>query len=393
MIRQLMSRDNVALTGSLIGLLSLLPGWLILKPNRLAIGTSLNLCEGLGVTPAAVITALWLVSLGLSLIHVRSLRGIALGFTANAICILTMILVGSASSRLLEGETALARVSLSTGVWTTLAGAYIVVFASRQRLQDRRTWQTLVSWSGPAVFVILLFSGWFNHVSILQEFSGYQGRFLQELLRHVHLFGSSVVIATVIGIPLGIWATRTKYAERPMFFTTNILQTIPSLALFGLLIAPLSALSFAFPLLRDIGVRGVGVAPAIIALTIYSLLPVVRNTYVGIRHVEPAVIEAGLGMGMSRWQVFRTVEAPLAAPLVLEGVRTAAIQAVGLTTVAALIGAGGLGWFVFRGIGQAAPDLIILGAIPIISMAFLVDAIMRAIMRLATPQGLHGDGS
>ncbi len=254
-------------------------------------------------------------------------------------------------------------------------------------------WRNIVSWSGLAVFAVFLFSGWFNNLSVLQEFSGYQQRFLQELLKHVGLFGGSVLLAIIIGVPLGIWATRNRYAEKPTFFITNIMQTVPSLALFGLLIAPLSALSFAVPALRDIGISGVGVAPAIIALTIYSLLPVVRNTYVGIRHVEPAAIDAGLGMGMSRWQVFRRVEVPLAAPLVLEGVRTASVQAVGLTTVAALIGAGGLGWFVFRGIGQAAPDLIILGAIPIIGLALLVDAVMRTIVRMGTPRGLSGDNS
>ncbi|GAI98181.1 unnamed protein product, partial [marine sediment metagenome] len=169
-----------------------------------------------------------------------------------------------------------------------------------------------------------------------------------------------------------------------------ITQTIPSLALFGLLIAPLSALSFAFPTLREIGIRGVGDTPAIIALIIYSLLPIVRNTYVGLRQLDIAVIDAGIGMGMSRTQVFRKIEVPLAAPLVLEGVRTASVQSVGLAAVAALIGAGGLGWFIFQGLGQAAADLILLGAIPIIFLALIVDTIIRTIIRLATPKGLAG---
>jgi osmoprotectant transport system permease protein len=116
----------------------------------------------------------------------------------------------------------------------------------------------------------------------------------------------------------------------------------------------------------------------------------VRNTYVSLRQVDPAVIDAGLGMGMSRRQVFRKVEIPLATPIVLEGVRIASVQSVGLAAVAALIGAGGLGWFIFRGVGQAASDLIFLGAIPIIILALVVDATMRAIIRVATPRGLAG---
>ncbi|MEE9365073.1 MAG: ABC transporter permease, partial [Dehalococcoidales bacterium] len=151
---------------------------------------------------------------------------------------------------------------------------------------------------------------------------------------------------------------------------------------------PLSALSFAFPALREFGIRGVGVAPALIALIVYSLLPIVRNTFVGLRQLDPAVIDAGLGMGMSRPQVFRRLEVPLAAPLVLEGVRMASVQAVGLAAVAALIGAGGLGWFIFQGLGQAAPDLIILGAIPIIVLALVVDAVMRTVVRASTPKGV-----
>lgn len=390
-MRRLINPDRVALTGSIVGLASLLPGWLTLKPNRLAAGTGLNLGESFDGAGAIAIAGLWLLCLTLSLVKFRRLRGIALGITANALLMLTFILVGLSSSQLLQGEPAAARVSLGTGFWITMAGAYMVIFAARGQLDNRHIWRNLVSWSWILIFAILLSIGWMNDISVMKEFSGYEQRFAQELLQHVRLFGISVATATVIGIPLGIWATRNRYAERAVFFIANIVQTIPSLAVFGLLIAPLSALSFAFPVLRDIGIRGVGVAPAIIALTIYSLLPIVRNAYVGIRQVDPAAIDAGLGMGMSRWQVFRRVEVPLAAPLVLEGVRTASVQAVGLTTVAALIGAGGFGWFVFRGIGQAAPDLIILGAIPVIILALLVDGIMRTIIKLGMPKGLGGE--
>ncbi|MFH1031420.1 MAG: ABC transporter permease [Chloroflexota bacterium] len=380
--------DRVALTGSIIGLISIFLGWLTLKPNRLAVGTSMNLWESTGGVGAIAITILWLLCLFLSLAEWKTLRGIALGISANFLLILSFWLVGLGSSHLIQGETAIARVSLGAGFWLTLIGTYTVIFAARQKLDNRHVWRQLVSWSGLAVFMILISAGWLNHLSILQEYNGYRQRFGQEFWQHIRLFGGSVIIATLIGIPLGIWATRSRYAEGPVFFTTNIVQTIPSLALFGLLIAPLSALSFSFPVLRDIGIRGVGVAPAIIALTIYALLPIVRNTYVGIRQVEPSVIDAGQGMGMSRWQIFRRVEIPLAAPLVFEGVRTASVQAVGLTTVAALIGAGGFGWFVFQGIGQAAPDLIILGAIPVIILALLVDALMRTFVKLGTPKGL-----
>ena len=390
MIRRLVTRDSVAVTGSVIGLSSFLFGWLTLKPSRIVAGTSLSLWESVDWAGAAVILALWLICFALSFVGKGRLQAVILGTAANLILIIAFVLTGLAASRLLEGEAPFARASLNAGIWITLAAAYIVIFASRQRLPDSPVLRNLVSWPGLAVIGVLLIGGWFNDISIVQEFLGREGRFLQELSQHVFLFGGSVAVGTLIGILLGIWATRSRRAERPIFFVTNIAQTIPSLALFGLLIAPLSALSFAFPALREFGIRGVGVAPAIIALIIYSLLPIVRNTYVGLRQLDPAVIDAGLGMGMSRTQVFRRIEVPLAAPLVLEGVRTASVQSVGLAAVAALIGAGGLGWFIFQGLGQAAADLILLGAIPIIVLALVVDAVMRTVVRLATPKGLGG---
>lgn len=230
--------------------------------------------------------------------------------------------------------------------------------------------------------------GWLNNLSVVVEFRQQEARFGQEFLNHVVLFVSSVIIGTLIGIPLGLWATRSRQAEKPIFFIANIVQTIPSLALFGLLIAPLTALSFAFPVLRHWGITGIGTAPAIIALVLYSLLPVTRNTYVGFKQLDPAMIDAGLSLGMSRSQVFRRIEVPLSAPLILEGVRTASVQAVGNTAVAALIGAGGLGWFIFQGITQAANDVVILGALPIMALALIVDIVMRRVVKITTPKGL-----
>ena len=390
MIRRFGVRDTVAVTGSFIGLVSILFGWLTIRPNRIATGTSLSLWDSVDWPGVTVVVLLWFVCMAAALLGRGRLKGIILGVTTNLILIVSFLLVGWASSHLLEGESQMARVSLGAGVWLTLVGAYVVVFSVRRILDGLLVLQLVFSSVGVVVFIGLLIAGWFEHLSIMQEFSGYEERFFQEFRQHVFLFGISVITGTILGILLGIWATRSRRAEKPIFYLANITQTIPSLALFGLLIAPLSALSFTFPILRDLGIRGVGVTPALIALVIYSLLPIVRNTYVGLRQVDPAAIDAGLGMGMTRGQIFRRIEVPLAAPLVLEGVRIASVQAVGLTTVAALIGAGGLGWFIFRGTGQQASDLILLGAIPIIVMALFVDVVMRTVVRLATPRGMLG---
>lgn len=386
-VRPFAAFDSVAFLGSVIGFFSLAAGWLTLRPNRLAAGTSLNLWHISVPWWTIVFAVLWFACITLCFSR-KPRAALLMGACADAILIATFVVAGTGSGGLLAGQSGIARVSLGGGFWLSVAGAYVVVFASRQRLKDSWLWRETLSWTGFAVAAALLGTGRLDHLSVLVEFAGYSGRFWQETLQHVRLFGGSVAIATVVGIVLGVWATRNRIAERPVFFITNIMQTVPSLALFGILIAPLSALSFAFPALRTVGIAGIGAAPALVALTIYSLLPIVQNTYIGIKRVDAAAVDAGQGMGMSRWQVFRRIEAPLAAPLVLEGIRTASVQAVGLTAVAALIGAGGLGWFIFQGIGQAAPDMIILGAIPIIIMALIVDALMRAAVRLGTPRGM-----
>ena len=389
MLLRLANRDNVAVAGSFIGLASLLFGWLSLKPNRIAAGTNLNLWQSFDWHGATIIIMLWLVCLGLSLTGRKRRQAVILGIIANIIIVASFLFAGFSSTRLLTQEASVsARVSLGAGFWVSLAGAYVIIFGARYAVGESRLWKSFITWTGLAVAVLLLLAGWLNNLSVMQEFIGREERFIQEFLQHVFLFSGSVIAGTIIGISLGIWATRSRRAEKPIFYFSNLTQTIPSLALFGLLIAPLSALSFSFPVLRDIGIRGVGPAPAFIALVIYSLLPIVRNTYIGLRQVDPAVIDAGLGMGMSRRQLFRRIDIPLATPIVLEGVRIAAVQSVGLTAVAALIGAGGLGWFIFRGVGQAANDLILLGAVPIIILALVVDATMRAIIRIATPGGL-----
>jgi osmoprotectant transport system permease protein len=382
--------DSVAVVGCLIGLSSLLLSWFALKPNRIASGDPYNLWDGVGGGLAAIVLCLWIACLVLSLKGRGGLYASFLGIAANLALIISFTMAARAAGTLLEGQAPFARVSLGAGFWLSLLAAYIVIFASRQRLEGRRILRLLITWSGLAVAVSFLFSGWLNDLSILQEIVNKTDRFQQWTLNHVILVGGSVAIGTLVAIPLGIWAERSGRAEKPIFLFANVSQTIPALALFGFMIAPLSTLADKFPALEELGIRGVGLTPAMIALVIYTLLPVVRNAYVALRQVDPAAIDAGLGMGMSRWTVFRRIEVALAAPIVLEGVRIAAVQAVGLATLAALIGYQTLGTPVFRGMEEGSNDLVVAGAIPIIALALIVDAVMRTLARAATPKGIVG---
>ena len=188
----------------------------------------------------------------------------------------------------------------------------------------------------------------------------YAFEIIQATGKHLFLVGTAIFLATVIGIPLGIVITRRANLRQPILGVANILQTIPSLALFGFLLP--------IPYIGGIGDR-----TAIIALTLYSFLPIIRNTYTGIANIDPAIREAGKGMGMTSRQLLLQVEIPLALGVILAGVRVAAVIGVGVATIAAAIGAGGLGEFVFRGIATLNNELILAGAVPAAAIALLLD--------------------
>ena len=182
----------------------------------------------------------------------------------------------------------------------------------------------------------------------------------QLTLEHIWLVGISTLLAVAIGMPLGILLTRWPALRRPILGSANIIQTIPSLALFGFLLP--------VPWLGERADR-----LAILALTLYALLPIIRNTYAGIRGVDAAVLEAGRGMGMTESQLLFQVELPLAMSVILSGARIAVVVSVGLATIAAAIGAGGLGEFIFRGLAMVDNRVILAGAIPAAILALLAD--------------------
>jgi len=192
-------------------------------------------------------------------------------------------------------------------------------------------------------------------------------------LEHLWLVGVSILLAVLVGIPLGILISRWPALNKPVLGSANIIQTIPSLALFGFLLpAPW------------IGERADRIA--ILALTLYALLPLIRNTYVGIRGVDPAVVEAGRGMGLTDRQLLLQVQLPLAMGVIVAGIRVATVISVGLATIAAAIGAGGLGEYIFRGLAMVNNAVILAGAIPAAAMALLADFGLGWLERKLSPR-------
>lgn len=519
---------------------------LALKPNRLAAGVPVNLLELPGDARYPMLFALTLVAVILAFRRDVGSRGWLLVVVGNLLLVLTLVLPAMAGNDLLDnaaavlGEGAILRnprVLPSGGLALGLVGGYIVLSAGVRdlaRAEVSRWLRLAASWTGVLVLAVLLARGSFDVYSVMVEFNTNGAALQQKFFEHLMFVIVSLLVGFVIGVGLGLWASRDASVAPVILYAVGIIQTIPSLALFGILLVPLADLgrerflpvlgfflvalvvavalgviyrfvaprlvgrwralalvlvavvaavplalftgvfvSFVFRAsqvgfvsgnfgaltsaigwlalatvalwaarrwvfgrrramrrllawlyalagsatgvlvivllvraagarrflgsvtsidaltVRDLGVSGIGVAPALVALTLYSLLPLVRNTYAGLQNVDPAVIDSGRGMGMTPWQVFRQVELPLAMPVIMAGVRNAAVALVGIGTVATVIGAGGLGDFVIQGIVNTSIDLILLGALPAIAMALVLDALLRGVERVITSPGVR----
>ncbi|MGM0382522.1 MAG: ABC transporter permease [Thermodesulfobacteriota bacterium] len=206
-----------------------------------------------------------------------------------------------------------------------------------------------------------------------------------ETATHIEIVAIALAIAIFTGVPLGIYITRNKTAADIVLYLASIMITIPSIALFGFMMPILSSIDRVFDAVSGIGI---GTVPAVIALALYSQLPIIRNTYIAIRNVDPATIEAGRGMGMTSFQLLKQLQLPLAAPVIMAGVRTAVVMSIAIAAIAAYIGAGGLGLFVSEGLQMATNDSVIAGAISMGLLAILADIFLGEVEGWITPTGL-----
>lgn len=210
----------------------------------------------------------------------------------------------------------------------------------------------------------------FNHLDWAQV--------LQLTWQHIMLVGVAVGLAILVGVPLGILMTRFPAVAGPLQASATVLLTIPSIALFGLLL----------PFYSRFG-QGLGPLPAITAVFLYSLLPIMRNTYLALTNVEPGIREAARGIGMTFGQRLRMVELPIAVPVILAGVRTAVVMNIGVMTIAATIGAGGLGVLILTSISRSDMSMLLVGAVLVSLLAIIADLLLQTLQRALTPEGLR----
>ncbi len=213
-------------------------------------------------------------------------------------------------------------------------------------------------------------------MSWLADFwNNYGDQILQELGPHLFMVGVSLLIGVLVAVPLGILLTRFPRQAAPVIPVVSIFQTIPSLVFFALML----------PFL------GIGLTPALTVLSLYSLLPILRNTYVGLRSVDPSLIDAARGQGMTSWEILYMVELPLTAPVIVTGIRLSAVYLVSWATIAALIGAGGLGDLIFSGIDSYDTSRLLAGAIPTALLALIIGFLFGLLRRAVTPRGLRAE--
>ncbi|AZO69896.1 MAG: ABC transporter permease subunit [Mesorhizobium sp.] len=351
------------------------------RANRIVPGQARSILEALPSALGALLLAVVIVGGIIALLRTPLMLRLAASVVALAAL---AIVIGTAGGFLTPAGNTFARVAPASGFW-------LLIFAFTLLLADVLTRLDLTPWGRVGALAVaalavgaLLFSGSWDTLSILKEYSSRSDSFWAEGSKHITLALGSLAAAVVVGLPLGILCHRVEPLRAGVLNVLNIIQTIPSIALFGLLIAPLGWVAAHVPGAAAAGIRGIGTAPAFVALFLYSLLPVVANTVVGLAGVPRAANDAARGMGMTDRQRLLDVEFPLAFPVILTGIRIVLVQNIGLATIAALIGGGGFGVFVFQGVGQTAMDLVLLGAVPTVALAFAAAIILDAVIEMTS---------
>lgn len=345
------------------------------KENRISQGTGYSSFQFLGGF-AFVILGLWLILVGLSFYKGKNKNKLVFLFSSTLLLSLFWGLQ-RASGLIVEADSS-ARISLSGGFYIQLFSIYMVLSLYFGRIKNGKWIKGLGLGVIVLFFIYFFMNGSFDDLSLIKEYTIKKNQFYENLRMHAFLTFGSVLTGAIIAIPLGYLAYANNKWEDRVMTPLSIIQTIPSLSLFGVLLVPLSGLG-KLGFFDAIGVSGIGWAPAYVALTLYTLLPIARNTLTGFYSVDKNIIEASRGMGMSRKEILSKIEFPLAFPVIFTGIRVAFVQTIGGAVLAGLVGGGGMGTFVFLGLGEASPDLILLGVLPIVFFTSLFDYLLRSI--------------
>lgn len=373
---------------AVLGLTALLAPFMTIAANRIVAGDGIRIWDL--AAPAATWPGVAAVVAGLllgvpdKLIWAR-LAGAVLGMAG-----LVMLLMQGAPA-LLEGAGANARVSPAVGFWCLLGVFLLLAADALAGMAPGPLMRVGLLALTLGALAVTLWSGVLSDLSILQEYASRRDAFAAATWQHLGLAFGSLAAAAAIGFPLGILCHHGAKLRSATLPVLSFLQTIPSLAMFGLMIPMLAWVGATVPGAQAVGIAGIGFAPAFLALVLYSLLPVVGNTVAGLAAAPEAARDAARGMGMTPRQRLWQVELPLGLPIILTGLRIVLVQNIGLAVIAGLIGGGGFGTFVFQGLNQTATDLILLGALPTVALALTAAIFMDTLVDLTrtNPESRH----
>jgi osmoprotectant transport system permease protein len=367
---------NALLGAVVIAAIAWLP-FVDFKASRIASGQPRSLFDSLPTrwALAAVASFVLCAAAATFAANIRArLVGALFGVAAVAIA------VAAAADALTPPGNRIDRIAPGAGCWVLLLAFGLIATNALSRCRLGPAQRVFALLAAAAIVYAAFALGLFDHLSVMREYAVNAPSFAREARQHVLLALGSIAPAVLVGLPIGVLCHRVPPVRGATLQTLNLIQTIPSIALFGILMVPLGALATAYPWVGELGIRGIGAAPALLALFLYALLPVATSTVVGLGRVSPSAIDAARGMGLTNGQLLRQIELPLALPSILTGVRVVLVQNIGLATIAALIGGGGFGTFVFQGIGQTAIDLVLLGAIPIVVLGFVCSVLLDAMI-------------
>lgn len=360
-----LSRPGLLFAG--LGLAGLALPFVQFRANRIVAGEGLGLPGALG--PQGWIVAALLMAVLAGTVARTPPRLSLLQALAGALAVI--LAAGLAARALVPEGDRLARVSLGAGFWLLLLAFALAIADALARLRPSLSLRWLLLAGTIAAGALLLGSGMLDELSVMREYDARAEQFWREAGRHLTLAFGSLGAALAVGLPLGILIHEAPRGRDAVLGVLNVVQTIPSLALFGIMIPLFGWVAANVPGAAQAGIAGIGAFPALVALFLYSLLPVVSNMVVGLNGVPAPVREAAAGLGMTRAQALAQVLIPLTLPVVIAAVRIVLVQNIGLAVIAGLIGGGGFGSFVFQGLNQTAMDLVLLGAIPTIALALI----------------------
>jgi osmoprotectant transport system permease protein len=371
------SVDRLGVVIFAIAAAGLLTPFILFRANRIVSGEARYLLDVLPGWPGYVLFAIIALAGIAAILRLDARVRLAVSFVALAALAIGL---GWAVSGVTPDGDRISRTSPAMGFWLGMLAFGLLGADSVVRLGLRPLARVALLGGIAMALAVILLSGLWSDLSVMREYANRAEAFWREGATHVVLALGSLAVAMLVGLPLGIAIHPTSRLRAAITGLLSAVQTIPSIALFGLLIAPLAWVAANVPGAAAIGIAGIGSTPAMVALFLYSLMPVVANTLAGLDGVPAAANEAARGMGMTDRERLLQVQLPLAFPAILAAIRIVLVQNIGLATVAALIGGGGFGVFVFQGVGQTAMDLVLLGAVPTVALVFALVVVFYAIV-------------